>query len=154
MIVILPFEKDFYARYNVEVDYVGHPLLDATPSREECLPAEKFKQVHKLDERPIVALLPGSRKQEISAMLKVMLEMVPLFDQYCVQAQPGAHLDLDCVLRAALGAHLTAKFEGKGRLVEGEYFHDRPPVQLLHPQHIKPAQSGGRRSAKGESAVS
>jgi len=82
MIVILPFEKDFYNRYNVEVDYVGHPLLDATPSREECLPAEQFKQVHKLDDRPIVALLPGSRKQEINAMLKVMLEMVPLFDQY------------------------------------------------------------------------
>lgn len=79
MFVILPFEKDFYKRYNMEVDFVGHPLLDVIHDRK--VPSD-FRSSHGLSEKPIIALLPGSRKQEISKMLNVMLEVVPHFPAY------------------------------------------------------------------------
>ncbi len=79
MYVILPFEKDFYAKYNCEVDFVGHPLLDVVKGYAA---APDFRSKNGLTESPIIALLPGSRKQEIIRMLSVMLEMAPLFPQY------------------------------------------------------------------------
>lgn len=79
MYVILPFEKEFYAKYDCEVDFVGHPLLDVV---QGYAAAPDFREKNKLDERPIIALLPGSRKQEIIRMLGVMLEMAPLFPQH------------------------------------------------------------------------
>lgn len=75
MIVILPFEKDFYAKYNVEVDFVGHPLLDAI-SNEPSKDAGLFRKENNLSNKPIIALLPGSRKQEVRKMLTVMLDLV------------------------------------------------------------------------------
>jgi lipid-A-disaccharide synthase len=80
MFSILPFEQDFYSQYRYKVDFVGHPLLDAI---------EDFKRNNKdktdampclsNDKRPVVALLPGSRKQEVDRMLPVMLELVARF---------------------------------------------------------------------------
>ena len=81
MIVILPFEKEFYAKYDYEVDYVGHPLLDMIKN----LPANhktEFKKLNNFDDKPIIALLPGSRKQEIKKMLPVMLSVVKRFSDY------------------------------------------------------------------------
>lgn len=81
--VILPFEKDFYAKNGMDVHYVGHPLLDAVSKNLHDSPEVLgFRQQHDLDEREIIALLPGSRKQEIKAILPQMLKMVPLFPQY------------------------------------------------------------------------
>lgn len=79
MFVILPFEADFYAKYGMEVDYVGHPLLDVVQSQIET---ENFRGKQQLDERPIIALLPGSRRQEIERMLEVMLATAKHFQQY------------------------------------------------------------------------
>lgn len=74
MFVILPFEKDWYANYDFNAQYVGHPLLDVI-KKEERSPnaADRFRKAHGLDDRPIIALLPGSRKQEINTMLPIML---------------------------------------------------------------------------------
>ena len=82
MFVILPFEKDFYKKYDYEVDFVGHPLLDAIPAKNECLSKNDFHTKNNLDTRPIIALLPGSRKQEITTMLSVMLKIVPEYSGY------------------------------------------------------------------------
>ena len=83
MMVILPFEKDFYAKNGMEVHYVGHPLLDAVsidlPNRPDV---QQFRVNNHLDDREIIALLPGSRKQEINAILPQMLTMTKLFPQY------------------------------------------------------------------------
>lgn len=83
MMVILPFEKDFYAKQGMDVHYVGHPLLDAVsrdlPNRPEV---RNFKSDNQLDDREIIALLPGSRRQEISAILPRMLTMAERFPQY------------------------------------------------------------------------
>lgn len=81
MYVILPFVKDFYEGYNYPVHFVGHPLLDAVAGREQADPAV-FAQTYELDERPMIALLPGSRKQEITAMLDVMLSIIKYYPDY------------------------------------------------------------------------
>ena len=82
MYVILPFEKDFYeGKHGYPVHFVGHPLLDAIAARKE-VSMEVFKRENSLDERPIIALLPGSRKQEIAQMLSVMLSVVGSYHQY------------------------------------------------------------------------
>ena len=78
---ILPFETEFYRRYGMEVTYVGHPLLDALTAKE-ISPKEVFLTTHQLDQTPIIALLPGSRKQEIKAILPIMLETAQLFPEY------------------------------------------------------------------------
>jgi len=82
MYVILPFEKDFYEKkHNFPVEFVGHPLIDAINNRTKTN-AEQFKKENNLDEKPIIALLPGSRKQEISKMLSEMLSVVKDFPEY------------------------------------------------------------------------
>ena len=82
MYVILPFEKDFYeGKHQYPVQFVGHPLLDAIAARRE-VSMEVFKRENGLDERPIIALLPGSRKQEIAKMLSVMLSVVGSYHPY------------------------------------------------------------------------
>lgn len=81
MFVILPFEKDFYAKFNVEVDFVGHPLLDAIESRT-ITPLDEFCKQNNLQQKPIIALLPGSRKQEIQTMLPIMLSVIKSFPDY------------------------------------------------------------------------
>lgn len=79
MFVILPFEADFYKRYDYKVDYVGNPLLDAINSFEQN---PDFRAQEGFDERPIVAVLPGSRKQEVDNMLAVMLAVAVRFPEY------------------------------------------------------------------------
>ncbi|MDR3272973.1 MAG: lipid-A-disaccharide synthase [Flavobacteriaceae bacterium] len=81
MFVILPFEKDFYADYHYPVDFVGHPLLDALNDLPE-LNEKKFRQEHDLTQKPIIALLPGSRQQEIKKMLAKMLSIEKYFPDY------------------------------------------------------------------------
>ena len=82
MYVILPFEKDFYEKkHHYPVEFVGHPLIDAIQNRTKT-EANLFKQEHQLSGKPIIALLPGSRKQEITKMLSVMLSVVNDFPEY------------------------------------------------------------------------
>lgn len=75
MIVILPFEKDFYKKWNYEVDYVGHPLVEVVDDYTD-------KHPFLIPNSDIIALLPGSRKQEIIAKLPVMLEAAKNFKDY------------------------------------------------------------------------
>ncbi len=79
--VILPFVKDFYKKYDFEVSFVGHPLIDAIAQKNKIDEAS-FRKQYNLNDKPIIALLPGSRKQEISAMLSVMLSLVNDFKSY------------------------------------------------------------------------
>lgn len=79
MLTILPFEQEFYRRFDMDVDFVGHPLLDAIAKRETPNVADVLGND---DGRKIIALLPGSRKQEIKSMLETMLKMPEQFPQY------------------------------------------------------------------------
>ena len=82
MLVILPFEEEFYRRYGVDVTYVGNPLLDelaksGSPNRSIFLRRNSLGE-----KREIIALLPGSRKQEVKRMLPVMLKVASHFPEY------------------------------------------------------------------------
>ena len=92
MFVILPFEKDFYKKYDYNVEFVGHPLLDVVAEKDLD---SSFRSKYNLSEKPIVALLPGSRKQEISKMLKGMLSVVKDFPdyQFVIAGAPSITLD-------------------------------------------------------------
>ena len=81
MYTILPFEKDFYKSYGYEVHFVGHPLIDAIAT-SKVRDEHEFRSSNNLNNKPIVALLPGSRKQEITKMLGVMLSVVNDFKEY------------------------------------------------------------------------
>ena len=83
MFVILPFEVAVYKKHNYNADYVGHPLLDAIEQEKSSLPDKAtFISKNNLDERPIIAVLPGSRKQEIERMFSIMLNVVDDFKGY------------------------------------------------------------------------
>ena len=82
MYVILPFEKKFYEeKHNFPVAFVGHPLIDAINNQQVIDPIVFRKENH-LTDKPIIAILPGSRKQEITKMLSVMLSVVNDFPDY------------------------------------------------------------------------
>lgn len=89
MLVILPFEVSFYDKWDYKVTYVGHPLIEVVSHEKDNVP------VVPMADKPVIALLPGSRKQEIKAKLPVMLQMVRHFPDYQfvvaqAQAQPDS----------------------------------------------------------------
>ena len=82
MLCILPFEKKFYDNYDVDCQFVGHPLLDEI-AKVEPVDKNKFYKANRLNpKKELIALLPGSRKQEVSRMLTVMLDVVKMFPNY------------------------------------------------------------------------
>jgi lipid-A-disaccharide synthase len=97
MLVILPFEKEFYHKWNYEVDYVGHPLVEVIAAFRNSPASRSFPDIiysakHKASaDQPLIALLPGSRKQEILKKLPVMLEASRAFPdcQFVVAEAPG-----------------------------------------------------------------
>ncbi len=95
MYVILPFEKDFYEKkHHFPVEFVGHPLIDAIHNREH-IDEDSFRKEFDLDDKPVIALLPGSRKQEISKMLSEMLAVVKDFPayQFVIAGAPSQEYD-------------------------------------------------------------
>lgn len=90
MLVILPFEKDFYKnRWNWDVEYVGHPLVDVIEEFKSGVRSQEFGVGSR--EANVIALLPGSRKQEISKKLPIMLQVAQFFPnyQFIVAKAPG-----------------------------------------------------------------
>jgi lipid-A-disaccharide synthase len=82
MYVILPFEKEFYeVKHQFPVEFVGHPLIDAIHN-QSGIDTQTFRTENYLSEKPIIAILPGSRKQEISKMLSIMLSVVKDFPEF------------------------------------------------------------------------
>lgn len=80
MFVILPFEKDFYRKFDWDVDYVGNPVLDAVKAHR---PDPDFPSRWKLEPGPgMIALLPGSRRQELQGVIPVMGEIVARFQEF------------------------------------------------------------------------
>ncbi|MFB9864203.1 lipid-A-disaccharide synthase [Rufibacter immobilis] len=79
MFVIMPFEKDFYQKFDYKTDYVGNPVSDAVAAH---VSNPNFREDNELDDRPIIAVLPGSRQQEIENILYIMLSILPPFQDY------------------------------------------------------------------------
>ncbi|HVV07418.1 MAG TPA: lipid-A-disaccharide synthase [Puia sp.] len=94
MLVILPFEKQFYRRWNYEVEYVGHPLVEVIDSFRADTARHILQTLSPAStdsSQPVIALLPGSRRQEILKKLPIMLAVAPLFPdyQFVVAQAPG-----------------------------------------------------------------
>ncbi|MFI3187547.1 MAG: lipid-A-disaccharide synthase, partial [Methylococcaceae bacterium] len=85
LMVILPFEKEFFAKRGMKVDFVGHPLIDEVEAR-------KIKS--EIQKENVIALLPGSRKQEINHILPVMLQLQQVFPdhQFIIGKAPSMDL--------------------------------------------------------------
>ena len=83
MFTIFPFETEFYKKYDFQVNYVGHPLLDAIDKTSfDETEKSHFLQKNELSNKPIIALLPGSRKQEVNRILSAMLSVQESFADY------------------------------------------------------------------------
>lgn len=93
MLVILPFEKEFYKKWDYEVEYVGHPLLEVIDNEKKNAPASYPTTASPLNEKNIVALLPGSRKQEVEMKLPLMLETSKRFENFNFIVAKASSLD-------------------------------------------------------------
>jgi len=109
MLVILPFEKDFYKKWNYEVEYVGHPLVEVV---DDFLLANE--QIN-TETKNTIALLPGSRQQEILKKLPIMLEVAKHFPdyQFVVAKAPG--------LEESFYADLLAPYKNVSAVVNQTY---------------------------------
>jgi lipid-A-disaccharide synthase len=107
MLVILGFEKDFYAKYGVAAEFVGHPLLDSVKTLR---PRDEFLKEHGLDTlKKTVAILPGSRRGEVERNLPVMAEAAEIIKeklgsgvQFVVAKFGGEYNIYDCMNAADL----------------------------------------------------
>lgn len=94
LFVILPFEEAFYQKHNHKVYFVGHPLIDAIDQKKEHLMNEgDFRRQNHLSEKPIIAILPGSRVQEIERMLQIMIDVTRKFKDYQFVVAGANNLD-------------------------------------------------------------
>jgi lipid-A-disaccharide synthase len=107
MLVILPFEEEFYGKYNFKVEFVGHPLLDVVGKPSKYADDDSFRKANQLDSKPVIALLPGSRKQEIKKMLPVMASVAARHTGYefVIAAAPS----IDPLFYAELLGHYQLK---------------------------------------------
>ena len=96
MLCILPFEVDFYKKHNYPVDYVGNPTVDAIRQRENSDQTfNEFIKLNKLEDKPIIAILAGSRKQEIEDNLPSMLKAIEVFKSHQIVIAGAPSIDKD-----------------------------------------------------------
>ncbi|OOQ60033.1 lipid-A-disaccharide synthase [Mucilaginibacter pedocola] len=107
MFCILPFEVDFYKQWGMDIDYVGNPLLDAVAA---FTPDPDFLKKHILPAKKIVALLPGSRKQEISRLLPDMAKVAQRFTNYQFVIAGAPTFDTEYYRQFIGGTHIPVVF--------------------------------------------
>ena len=115
MLTLFPFEVPFYAAAGVDVEYVGHPLLDCLPGLPDRSQAARMLELD--NKRPIVALLPGSRRREVECLLEPMLAALTLIRRDLPEAQgvlPVAPTVPDVVRQVVSG------FSGALTVVDGQ----------------------------------
>jgi len=90
LLVILPFEVDFYKKHQIQAEYVGNPVVDAV-RQHKGMKKKEFLNKFGLDQRPLIALLPGSRRQELEMTLPDMLKIIDKFTEYqfVISGAPG-----------------------------------------------------------------
>ncbi len=108
MIVILPFEKEVYKKYDMEAHYVGHPLLDAI---EQFKADPNFRKKHKIETGKVLALLPGSRVQEVEKILPIMGAAIDQMDE-------EVHLLLACTKHVPQKVYEQALSKVKNRNIQ------------------------------------
>ena len=120
MLCILPFEVDFFKKHNYKVDYVGNPTVDAIADfkeRNKDDSREKFIQENNLAKKTFIALLAGSRKQEIKDNLPTMLEVVKKFPDYQAVIAGAPGMDPDYYNAYIAGSNCKIIFDQTYRLL-------------------------------------
>lgn len=113
MLVILPFEKTFYKKHDYDVEFVGHPLLDEINKQQAfVISNDDWRKKNSLSGHPIIALLPGSRRQEILSMLPLMLTVRKHFPdyQFVIGAAPSQEISF---YRSMLGESTVSIVQGQ-----------------------------------------
>ena len=83
MYIIFPFEVGFYKKHNISVEYRGNPLLDETEKKiQSFMGTDEIRKSLDLDQKPVIALLAGSRKNEVAQVLPRMIKMIKYFPEY------------------------------------------------------------------------
>ncbi|MCC2547197.1 lipid-A-disaccharide synthase [Hymenobacter sp. BT175] len=109
MFVILPFESEFYGKFDYKVDYIGNPTVDAVA---EHVPTNDFRERNQIPlDKPIIAVLPGSRKQEIEEILYVMLSILPPFLNYQFVIAAVGNLDPGYYRNFQRGQNISIVFD-------------------------------------------
>ncbi|HEX8350249.1 MAG TPA: lipid-A-disaccharide synthase, partial [Hymenobacter sp.] len=109
MFVILPFESEFYQRFGYDVDYIGNPTADAVAEHKGDVDFRVRNQIP--PDKPIIAVLPGSRKQEIESMLYVMLSILPPFLDYQFVIAAVSNLDPNYYQNFQRGQNISIVFD-------------------------------------------
>lgn len=103
----LPFEVDFYKKHNYQVEFVGHPLIDALALKPIKNP-EQFRREHQLPmDKELIALLPGSRRSELTKILSSMLSIVEEFKEYHFVVAMAPSLDRELYEQFTKNTHVS-----------------------------------------------
>lgn len=111
MYTILPFETEFYKKHHFDVQYVGNPTVDSVflrPNQTQTF--EEFCKLNKLTNKPIIGLLAGSRKQEISSCLPTMVDAATSFPDFQVVAAGAPGIDHDFYAQILAGKNISIVF--------------------------------------------
>lgn len=96
LFTLLPFEEPFFRKFDIDATYVGHPLMDELNLEQDEQEKKAFLKRNQLSNSPIIALFPGSRKQEINTMLPLMLTMQSMFPdfQFVIGGAPSQEIHI------------------------------------------------------------
>lgn len=112
MFTIFPFETEFFKKYDYDVHYVGNPLLDSISEfSKNALSKTEFLEKNKLDNRQIVALLAGSRVQEIKNTLSLMVEISKLFPTFQFVVAGVKSIDIELYTKYLAGSSVALIFD-------------------------------------------
>ena len=112
MFVIFPFETNYFKKYNFDVHYVGNPLLDSiTEFKTKALSKKEFLANNKLDGRPIVLLMAGSRVQEIKRTLPLMIKIAENFSNYQFVIAGVNSIELELYMKYIYGSSVKLIFD-------------------------------------------
>lgn len=112
MFVIFPFEVDYFKKFDYPVDFDGNPLLDAVNERLiEKSSIDEFIQKNSLENKPIIGVLAGSRKQEIDRNLEIMLKIIPKFEKYQFVVAAAPSIEPEFYNKYIQGHHVKVVFK-------------------------------------------
>lgn len=118
MFCILPFEKKFYSELNYKIDYVGNPSVDSIALYHEQKQSDTFSVDNSLSEKPILALLAGSRKQEIRKNLPTMVDVASIYGDYQCVIAGGPGLEPEDYRKCLGGREIPVVFNQTYALLE------------------------------------
>jgi lipid-A-disaccharide synthase len=111
MFVIFPFEVEFYKKHNYEAFFAGNPLIDAIEEKLPSLPDSlTFRNQNHLSDKPVIALVPGSRRQEIELILPEMLKATENFPQYQVIIAGAPSMSMENYNKLLKGKNIPVLF--------------------------------------------